>query len=194
MCLLLKRPHSRPLLYPKKGKGKGYGIRLYSPYRRRWSPFLGPSARKCNGGGGLGASHPVLSRTFPVYLPQISQGNHLELGRLWLSFQSRHWPPSQTEQLGTPRFEPASSQTSDPKSSAPTHSAKAATLTLSIYLWIFNTLIPFSAVKILIAFSSLQLARFNSIQRIARFWKLCTREMGRRRIVSYGTGVRNQRE
>ena len=74
-----------------KKKGKGYGIRLYSPYRRCWSPFLGPSARKCN--GGLGASHPVLLHTLPVYLPQISPGTHLELGRLWLSLQSHATDP-----------------------------------------------------------------------------------------------------
>ena len=74
-----------------KKKGKGYGIRLYSPYRRCWSPFLGPSARKCN--GGLGASHPVLSHTLPVYLPLISPGTHLELDRLWLSLQSHATDP-----------------------------------------------------------------------------------------------------
>ena len=38
-------------------------------------------------GGGLGASHPVLSQSPPVYVPQISPGTHLELGRLWLSLQ-----------------------------------------------------------------------------------------------------------
>ena len=74
-----------------KKKGKGYGIRLYSPYRRCWSPFLGPSARKFN--GGLGASHPVLSHTLPVYLPQISPGTHLEVGWLWLSLQSHATDP-----------------------------------------------------------------------------------------------------
>ena len=79
-----------------KVKGKGYGIRLYSPYRRCWSPFLGPSARKCN--GGLGAHHPVLSHTLPVYLPQISPGTHSNLAKLT---ESRNWPPSQTEELGT---------------------------------------------------------------------------------------------
>ena len=107
---------------------KGYGIRLYSPYRRCWSPFLGPAARKCN--GGLGANHPVLSHTLPVYLPQISPGTHLELGRLWLSLQSRYWPPSQTEELDTLGLEPASSQTKTrpltSESSAPTHSARTA--------------------------------------------------------------------
>ena len=72
-------------------KKKGYGIRLYSPYRRCWSPFLGPSERKCN--GGLGANHPVLLHTLPVYLPQIYPGTHLELGRLWLSLQSHATEP-----------------------------------------------------------------------------------------------------
>ena len=40
--------------------------------------------------------------------------------------ESRHWPPSQTEELGTLGFEPASSQTRDPESSAPSHSARTA--------------------------------------------------------------------
>ena len=71
--------------------GKGYGIRLYSPYWRCWSLFLGPSARKCN--GGLGASHPVLSHTLPVYLPQVSPGTHLDLGWLWLSLQNHAIDP-----------------------------------------------------------------------------------------------------
>ena len=75
----------------KKVKGKEYGVRLYSPYRRCWSPFLGPSARKCN--GGVGANHPVLSHTLPVYLPQISPGTNLELGQLWLSLQSHTTDP-----------------------------------------------------------------------------------------------------
>ena len=75
----------------RNNKGKGYGIRLYSPYRLCWYPFLGPSARKCN--GGLGAGHPVLSHTLPVYLPQISPGTHLELGRLWLSLHSHATDP-----------------------------------------------------------------------------------------------------
>ena len=75
----------------KGKKGKRYDIRLYSSYRRCWSPLLGPSARKCN--GGLGASQPVLSHTLPVYLPQISPGTHLELGRLWLSLQSHATDP-----------------------------------------------------------------------------------------------------
>ena len=74
----------------ERGKNKK-GIRLYSPYRRCWSPFLGPSARKCN--RDLGASHPVLSHTLPVYLPKISPGTHLELGRLWLSLQSHATDP-----------------------------------------------------------------------------------------------------
>ena len=72
-------------------KGKGYRIRLYSPYRWCWSPFLGPSARKCN--GGLGANHPVLSHTLSAYLLQISPGTHLELGRLWLRLQSQTTDP-----------------------------------------------------------------------------------------------------
>ena len=42
---------------------------------------------------GLGANHPVLSHTLPVYLPQISPGTHLELGRLWLSLQSHAIDP-----------------------------------------------------------------------------------------------------
>ena len=79
------------LSFRLKAKGKGYGIRLYSPYRRCWFPFLGPSARKCN--GGLGACHPVLSHTLPVYLPQISPGTHLELSRLCLSLQSHATDP-----------------------------------------------------------------------------------------------------
>ena len=101
-------------------KSKGYRIRLDSPCRRCWSPFLGPSARKCN--GGLGANPPVLSHTLPVYLLQISPGVHLELGWPWPKLkESRHWPSSQTEQLGTLGFETASSQTEDPESSAPIH-------------------------------------------------------------------------
>ena len=36
----------------------------------------------------LGASHLVLSHAPPVYLPQISPGIHVELGRLWLSVHS----------------------------------------------------------------------------------------------------------
>ena len=79
------------ILYMVKVKGKRYSIRLYSPYRRCWSPFLGLSAKKCN--GGLGASHPVLSHTLPVYLPQISPGTHLELCRLWLSLQNHATDP-----------------------------------------------------------------------------------------------------
>ena len=42
---------------------------------------------------GVGASHPVLSHTLPVYFPQIFPGIHLELGRLWLSLQSRTTDP-----------------------------------------------------------------------------------------------------
>ena len=38
-------------------------------------------------------SHPLLSHTLPVYLPQISPGTHLELGRLWLSLQSHATDP-----------------------------------------------------------------------------------------------------
>jgi hypothetical protein len=51
-----------------KKKVKKNGIGLYSPYRRCWSPFLGPSARKCN--WGLGANHHVLSHILPSYLPR----------------------------------------------------------------------------------------------------------------------------
>ena len=35
----------------------------------------------------------MLSHTLPVYLPQISPGTHLELGRLWLSLQSHATDP-----------------------------------------------------------------------------------------------------
>ena len=50
--------------------------------------FYGPSARKCNGGGG--GNLPVLSNSLPVYLPQISPSIHLELGQLQLSLQRQY--------------------------------------------------------------------------------------------------------
>ena len=53
--------------------------------------------------------------------------------------ESRHWPPSQTEHLGTFGFEPASFQTKDPESSAPINSARTADMfwyTLNRNRWI----------------------------------------------------------
>ena len=75
-----------------KKKSKEYGIWLYSPCRRCWSPFRGPKARKHN--EGLGPNHPVLSHTLPVYLPQIFTGTNLELSRLWLDLQSYTTDPN----------------------------------------------------------------------------------------------------
>ena len=42
---------------------------------------------------GLGANHPVLSHTLPLYLSQISPGTHLEPGRLWVGLQSHATDP-----------------------------------------------------------------------------------------------------
>ena len=77
--------------------------------------------------GGLGANHPVLSYTLPLYLPHISPGTHLELGQLWLSFQSQTTNPRpKLNKLGTLGFEPSPSQTKGPESSASIHSARTA--------------------------------------------------------------------
>ena len=73
-------------IFPRRNLSWGKNIFKKGAHYFLASPFLGPSARKCN--GGLGANHPVLSHTLPVYLPQISPGTHLKLGRLWLSLQS----------------------------------------------------------------------------------------------------------
>jgi hypothetical protein len=42
---------------------------------------------------GFGSGHPVLSVTLPVYLPQISLGTQIELGRHGLSLQSHATDP-----------------------------------------------------------------------------------------------------
>jgi len=101
----------------KKKQGKECSIGHSSPYRRYWSPFLGPSARECNG-----VNHPVLSYIFPVYLPQIYPGTHSELGRLRLSFQSHDTSPS-LKQNDWVQWDSNPRPLGHPKSNAPIHLA-----------------------------------------------------------------------